>query len=107
MLATPLGSRPGWRYSSNAGNRRRGSLVIGDMRQDMTQPNFGVDSVQLGRSDQPIHRGSAFATAASAGKEVVSSGQRDAAQRVFGGRVVDLDAIVIGIAGQRRQIEGP
>jgi hypothetical protein len=35
--------------------------VIGDMRQHVAQPSFGVDSVQLGRSDQPIHSGSAFA----------------------------------------------
>jgi hypothetical protein len=52
----------------------------GDMRQHMAQPGFGVDPVQLGRSNQPIHDSGAFAAAVGAGKQEVAPAQRDAAQ---------------------------
>lgn len=42
--------------------------VVGDVRQRMAQPGFGVDTTQPGRSGQPLHGGSAFASTVGAGK---------------------------------------
>ena len=46
--------------------------MIGDMRQHVTQPGFGVDTVQLGRADQRVDRGGALAAAVGAGKQIVA-----------------------------------
>jgi hypothetical protein len=81
--------------------------MVGYTHQHVTQPGFGVNSVQPGRSDKPIHDSGVFAAAVGAGKQVVASAQGDAAQRAPGGRVVDLDAAVFAIACQRwPQLEG-
>jgi hypothetical protein len=75
-LSTPQGR--GVQPASLAAQFQRQEVVdavhrmIGDMRQHTVQPGFGVDSDQPGRSDQPIHGRSAFATAVGAGKQEVA-----------------------------------
>jgi hypothetical protein len=74
--------------------------MIGDMRQHVTQPGFGVDTVQLGCADQRVDGSGTLAAAVGAGEQVVPAADGNAAQRPFGGRVVDLDgAVVVGKRG--------
>ena len=44
--------------------------MICDMRQHVTQPGFGVGTVQPGRADQRVDRGAALAAAVGAGEQV-------------------------------------
>lgn len=76
--------------------------MLGDVLQHMPQPGFRVDAIELGSTDQAIYRGRALAAAVGAGKQEVAPTQRDAAQRPLSGRVVNLDASVLGIPGQGR-----
>ena len=69
--------------------------MIGDMRQHVTQPSFGIDTVQLGRADQRVDRGGSFATAVGAGEQIVAPANGDATQGAFGRRVVNLDGAVV------------
>jgi len=70
------------------------------MRQHVTQPGFEGDTVQLGRADQRIDRGGAFATAVGAGEEVVTAADGDATQGALGRRVIDLNGAVVLVAQQ-------
>ena len=54
--------------------------MIGDMRQHVTQPSFGVDTVQLGRADQRVDRSCALPAAVGASKQAVTAPDRDATQ---------------------------
>ncbi len=73
----------------------------------MPQPSFGVDTVQLGRPDQRIDGGSAFAARVGAGKQIVAAADGNPTQSAFCCGVVDLDLTVIAVARQRRpQVEG-
>jgi hypothetical protein len=53
------------------------------MYQHMAQPGFGIP-VQLGWTDQRVHRSGALAAAVGAGEQVISAADSDAAQRPFG-----------------------
>ena len=76
------------------------------MRQHVTQPRFGVDTVQLGRADQRLDRSGAFAAAVGASKQVVAAANSDATQSAFGRRVINLDGAVVAVAQQcRPQLE--
>lgn len=68
------------------------------MRQHVTQPGFGVDTVQLGRADQRVDRGSALAAAVGAGEQVVAAANGHATQGAFSRRVIDLDGAVVAVA---------
>ena len=76
--------------------------MIGDVSQHMAQPGFGVDTVQLGRPDQRVDGGSAFAAGVGAGKQVVTATNGQPTQSAFCCGVVDLDLAVIAVARQRR-----
>jgi len=67
-----------WQEVVNAVDR-----VIGDMRQRMAQPGFGVDPVQLGRADQRVDGGGALAPAVGAGEQVIASADGNAAPVVL------------------------
>ena len=75
--------------------------MIGDMCQHVTQPGFGVDTVQLARADQRVDRGGALAAAVGAGEQVIAAADGHATQGAFGRRVIDLDGAVVAIAQQR------
>lgn len=68
--------------------------MIGDMRQHVTQPGFGVDTVQLARADQRVDRG-------GAGEQVIAAADGHATQGAFGRRVIDIDGAVVAIVQQR------
>jgi len=74
--------------------------MLGDALQHVAQPGLGGDAIELGRADQAIHGGRPPAAAVGAGKQEIAPAQCYAAQRPLGGRVVDLDAAVVGVAGQ-------
>ena len=75
---------------------------MGDIGQHMAQPGLGVDTAQLGRADQRVDGGGAFAAAVGASKQVVAAADGHAAQSAFRRRVVDLDGTVLTVAQQRR-----
>jgi hypothetical protein len=74
--------------------------MVGDAFGYVSQLNLRGDAIEFGRADQAMHRGCALAAAVGAGKQEVALAEGDAAQRPFGGRVVDLDAAVVGISGE-------
>jgi len=81
--------------------------MVGDPRQQVTQPRFGGDPVQLGGADQRVDGGRALATAVGASEQEIAPADGDATQRSFGRRVVDLDGAVVAIADQcRPQVQG-
>lgn len=76
--------------------------MTGDVRQQVTQLGFGVDTIRLGFADQRVDCCSAFASAVGAREEVVATPNGDATQGVFGGRVIKLDGAIIAVTQQRR-----
>ena len=76
--------------------------MIGDICQHVTQPSFGIDTVQLGRADQRLDRGGPFATADGAGDQIVAPTNGHTTQGAFGRRVVNLGGAVVAVAQQRR-----
>src|SRR6185437_5971679 len=50
--------------------------MIGNALDDETQISFWVEAVKLGRTDQAIDRGGAFAAGIGTGEQIVSSVQR-------------------------------
>jgi hypothetical protein len=80
--------------------------MVGDVGEHMAQPGLGVNTVELGRTDQRVGGGGTLATAVGASEQVVAPADGDATQGALGGRVVDLDDAVVAVAQQRRpQIE--
>lgn len=72
------------------------------MRQHVTQPGFGVDTVQPGRADQRVDRGGALAAAVGAGEQIVAAPNGHARQGAFGRRVINLNGAVFAVAQQCR-----
>lgn len=72
----------------------------------MAQSGFGVDPVELGRADQRVDGGGAFAARVRVRKQIVTAADSDVTQGTLGGGVVDFDGAVIAVARQcRPQIE--
>ena len=65
--------------------------MIGDAPEDVAQVGLRIKAVELGRTDQAVDRGGAFAAAVGAGEEIVFASQGDSAQLALGGVIVDLD----------------
>ena len=59
--------------------------VVGDAREHVAQVRFGIDVVQLGRAEQAVDSGGAFAAGVGAREQVIFATQRDYAQRSFRG----------------------
>ena len=76
--------------------------MVGDALEHVAQVRLGIEAVELGRLHQAVDRRGALAARVGAGEQVVLAAEGDAAQRALGGVVVDLDAAVVAIAGQRR-----
>lgn len=68
--------------------------VVGDLRKDIAQPRFGINTVVLGGANQQVNRASAFAFSVGIGEHEVTAADGHAAQGPFGSRVVDLDQTV-------------
>src|SRR5262245_32107598 len=76
--------------------------VIGDVLDDVAQVGFRIHTVELGRSDQAVDRGSTSTAGIGTTEQVVLSSEGYGAQCSLGGIVVDLDASVVAIPSQRR-----
>ena len=59
---------------------------------------FRIDTVQLCRSNQTVHRGSALAADIGPRKKIVLSAQSHSPQAAFGGVIVDLQPTIVAIA---------
>ncbi len=75
--------------------------MIGDVRQHMLQIGFGIEAVELGRPDEGIEDGGAFASAIGAGEEIVATAHGNPTQGPFGCGVIDLDAAIVQVAHHR------
>jgi hypothetical protein len=72
----------------------------------MARPSFGIDPVELGRTDQQVDGGGTFATGVSARKQIVAAADSYVTRGTLGGGVVDFDGAVVAVACQcRPQIE--
>lgn len=73
--------------------------MISDAGVGVAQPSFGIDLVEPGSLDEAVDRGGAVAAVIGAREQPVLATDRDAAQRSFGGVVVDLEPAVVDVAG--------
>jgi hypothetical protein len=78
----------------------RDRMAVGDAGEDVAQPGFRVEAVELGGADERVHRRGAVAAGVGAGEGPVPAAQRDAAQRVLGDVVVRLQPGVVEEARQ-------
>lgn len=74
--------------------------VLGDPREDVSQPSERVDAAQFAGFNQAIDGGGAGTSGIGTGKQPILSAQADAPQRVFGAVVVDLQPTVVREAGE-------
>ena len=86
-------------HGSNSSMRLIGCSAM--RLEHLAQVRLGIEPVELGRLHQAVDRRGALAAGVRAHEEVVLAAQADAAQRAFGGVVVDLDAPVVDVARQR------
>ena len=75
--------------------------MIGDAGQHFAQIGLGIETGQLRRTDQAVDHGRAFSACIRSGKQVILPAQGHAAQRSFGGVIVDLDVSIFYIARRR------
>ena len=68
--------------------------------EDVPKMGFGIELVELGRAEEPVDGGCALAAFVAAGEGPVAAGAGDAAQRVLGDVVVDLEVAIVEEAGQ-------
>ena len=66
--------------------------------EHVREVGFRIDTVQLCRADQGVHRGSAFAADIGSRKKIVLSAQSHSPQAAFGGVIVDLQSTIVAIA---------
>ena len=76
--------------------------MVGDAVDGVAQPGFGIDLVELGGFDEAVDRGGAVAALVGAGEQPVLAADGDAAQRAFGGVVVDLEPPVVDVTRECR-----
>ena len=74
--------------------------MVGDLRQHRAEVEFGIESVKLGRTDQGVHGGSAFAAIVRSREQEVLPSKSDSSERPLSGAVVDLEQAVFGVAGK-------
>src|SRR5215813_2266058 len=75
--------------------------MLCDARQEVPQVSFGVDTVQLRRSDQAVERCGTLPTAVRSSEQVVLPPKSHGTQRSFGSVVVDLQPSIMAVAHQR------
>ncbi len=56
--------------------------MIGDVSEDVAQPGFRIDAVQLGRPDQRVDSCSTFAASVGAGEQVCQTARRSSDVRI-------------------------
>jgi hypothetical protein len=75
--------------------------MVADAGQNIPEIGLRIKAVELGRLDQGVDDGGAFAAAVGAGEEPVLAADGERPDRTFGGIVVDLQIAAVGIAGER------
>jgi len=78
-----------------------GDGLIGDVRQHMPQVGFGIEAVELGRTDEGVEDGCSFASAIRAREEIVAATDGNPTQGPFGCGVIDLDASIVEVTHYR------
>lgn len=81
--------------------------MVADASQDVPEIGLRIKAVELGRLDQCVDDGGAFAAGVGAGEEPVLAADGERPDRAFGGVVVDLQIAMIGIDGQSGQRDRP
>lgn len=79
-------------------------MTLADAVEDVRQPDLRVHFIELGGLEQRIHRRGPLAAAVRTGEQPVLAPDRDAAQRVLGKVVVDLEAAIVGV-GEKLRLE--
>jgi hypothetical protein len=75
--------------------------VAGDALEHVPKVQVRVDPVQAAAADQAVETRCSFYTCIGAGKEVVAPPEDERADGPFGGVVVDFDAPVVDVTGER------
>jgi hypothetical protein len=76
--------------------------VIGDAGEDVAEIALRVEAVELGGLDEGEDAGGAVAALVRSGEEPVLAAEGDRADGALGGVVVDFDATVVEVSGERR-----
>ena len=69
--------------------------MVGDAGEDVAEIFFGIEIVELGGFDEGVDGGGAYPPGIGAGEEIIFAAEGDAADRSFGGVVVDREAAVV------------
>lgn len=75
--------------------------MLGDVGEHVAQIAFRIDAVEFCTADQRVNRGSALTAAIGTGKEIVFPAERNGTQCPLGRIVIDLDAAIVALAGER------
>src|SRR5215210_3500390 len=75
--------------------------MISDAGENVAQPHLGIKAVELGRLDEGVDGRGALAAGIGAGEQVVLAAEGERPDGAFGGVVVDLQAPVVEVAGER------
>lgn len=73
---------------------------VGDTCDDVCEPSLGIDVVELGRSDQGVHRGGALAATLGSGEEPGFPSEGHTAQGALGGIVREADPPILKEPGE-------
>lgn len=76
------------------------SWKISDTGEDVGEPGFGIDIVEVAGRGHRQHDGGAVGAAQAAGESSIAPSQGDAAQRSFGGVVAEADPAIVEEAGE-------
>jgi hypothetical protein len=75
--------------------------VIGDAGKNVAQPHLWIKTVELRRLDQGVDGSGTLAAGIGAREQVILSAESEWPDGAFGGVVVDLQAAVLEVAGER------
>src|SRR5690606_15353899 len=76
--------------------------MLGDPGKHLAQISHGLHAVERSAAEQAIDGRRTMAARIRSGEQEVLAAQGNDAQGAFGGIVIDLDAPVINVAGERR-----
>lgn len=78
--------------------------VVGDTGEDVAEIGEGIDAVQLACIDQAVDDGGALTSVVGTGEQPVLAAEGDTPERILGAVIVDLQAVILSIAGQRHPV---
>ena len=74
--------------------------MIGDAVDDVGEPGFWIEAIELGGLGQGVEDGGALAAVVGAGEEIILAAQRQGSDGAFGRVVGHLQPAVGGVAGK-------